>query len=185
MPGMASETVNTIPILIAPNPVLRAKAKPIGKSDDAHVRDACARLGAALTINPCPARGMSSSVHVGLTALAGDGPIDGVLVFPVDLPLVRASTLALVAGALGGRADAWARPVFRGESGHPVVLGSGLLPHIIAAGPAITLRDALRSSGGRPVDVECDDPGVTESIDLPDQLRAAERALAVAGSTKA
>ena len=38
----------TIPILIAPNPVLKAKAKPVAKADDEAVRDLAERMLAAM-----------------------------------------------------------------------------------------------------------------------------------------
>jgi peptide deformylase len=48
MPGMTSDNPDLIPILIAPNPILRAKAKPIGKADDEVVRDLAAKMLASM-----------------------------------------------------------------------------------------------------------------------------------------
>ena len=38
----------TIPILIAPNPILRAKSRPVGKSDEDHVRDLADKMLASM-----------------------------------------------------------------------------------------------------------------------------------------
>ena len=52
MPLMSDTALATIPILIAPNPILKAKAKLIAKADDAVVRDLAAKMLAAMYIAP-------------------------------------------------------------------------------------------------------------------------------------
>jgi peptide deformylase len=52
MPGMSSTVPDTIPILIAPNPILKAKAKPVGKADDAVIRDLAAKMLASMYLAP-------------------------------------------------------------------------------------------------------------------------------------
>jgi len=48
MRTMLATAPDTIPILIAPNPLLKAKARPVGRSDDAAIRDLAAKMLAAL-----------------------------------------------------------------------------------------------------------------------------------------
>jgi CTP:molybdopterin cytidylyltransferase MocA len=147
----------------------------VGSPDDPRIAGACCGLDVDLTINPDPSRGMCSSVHAGLERLALASPT-GVMVFPVDVPLVRPQTLACLGETLASRPDAWARPVFRGRSGHPVVLGLRVAREIVALGPSLPLREALRRSLAERVDVGCDDPGTVADIDLPEHLQAARRA---------
>jgi peptide deformylase len=52
MPGMSSSAPDTIPILIAPNPILKARAKPVGKADDAVIRDLAAKMLASMYLAP-------------------------------------------------------------------------------------------------------------------------------------
>jgi peptide deformylase len=52
MRGMPSLAPDTIPILIAPNPILKAKAKPVAKADDAAVRDLAAKMLASMYLAP-------------------------------------------------------------------------------------------------------------------------------------
>lgn len=52
MPTMSTNTYDTIPILIAPNPILKAKAKPIGKADDDAVRGLAAKMLASMYVAP-------------------------------------------------------------------------------------------------------------------------------------
>jgi peptide deformylase len=43
---------DTIPILIAPDPILKAKAKPIGRADDDTIRDLAAKMLASMYLAP-------------------------------------------------------------------------------------------------------------------------------------
>jgi molybdenum cofactor cytidylyltransferase len=147
----------------------------VGSVHDPHIVSACERLGVSFTANEAPERGMSSSVYAGLKATLSDDSHDGVLVFPVDVPLVRGETVRLLARALSETTDIWARPVFRGENGHPVGLGSALVPRLLTMTEPAPLRDALRALGARAVDIACDDAGVVADIDLPEHLEAARR----------
>ena len=52
MRGMSSHAPDTIPILIAPNPILKAKARPVAKADDAAVRDLAAKMLASMYLAP-------------------------------------------------------------------------------------------------------------------------------------
>ncbi len=129
-------------------------------------------------MNPDPQRGMSSSVHVGLATAQDDGLPGGVFVFPVDVPLVHARTIRLLGRALDRGPDVWVRPVFRGECGHPVALGSGVVSAILSLGATLPLRDALQIVRARRVDLDCDDVGVVTDIDTPEQLASAGAILA-------
>jgi molybdenum cofactor cytidylyltransferase len=145
----------------------------VGSTHDPSIRAASLTLGTRLVLNPEPERGMSSSVHVGLCQALEDDSVEGVLVMPVDLPLVRVTTLRLLAGSVTADGTAMcARPVFGGTSGHPIALSRELALTVVAGDPATPLRDALL--GARTVDVACDDPGVLHDIDRPEDL---ERAL--------
>ncbi len=147
----------------------------VGSAEDALIEAACHRVGARLVVNVDPSRGMSSSVHAGLEAvsIARVRAAASVVVYPVDLPLVRTGTVALVAGASVSRPDAWARPCVDGSTGHPIALGARLLPRVLEAGPTAPLRDVLRAIDAPCVDVVCDDRGVLVDIDDPGALAAA------------
>ena len=46
--GIRTTAPSTIPILIAPNPVLKAKARPVSRADDGLIRDLSAQMFAAM-----------------------------------------------------------------------------------------------------------------------------------------
>ena len=147
----------------------------VGSVEDRLIEGACAALGASLAVNIDPARGMSSSVHVGLAATFGSGVsgvLSGVMIFPVDVPLVRPATVRAIAEGLRAGNDVWARPVFEGAHGHPIAIGPGLIPKLMAMGDDVPLREALRQLGASAVDVSCLDRGVVADIDLPKDLEA-------------
>ena len=152
--------------------------------------------GATILTNSDPARGMLSSVKIGLTALDG---CEGIVVFPVDHPEVAARTVrALIrefresvaeAGALhrkrtdgsravaaGGRdverpgdtPPAVVKPVWDGRSGHPVLIGAALFPGVRAAADDETLRGIIASSGLPVRSLAVEDPGIVRNINTPE-----------------
>jgi peptide deformylase len=52
MRPMLATAPDTIPILIAPNPILKAKAKPVGKVDEFAIRDLAAKMLASMYVAP-------------------------------------------------------------------------------------------------------------------------------------
>ena len=147
----------------------------VGSALDSRIAAACTQLQARLVVNEDPSRGMSSSVHVGLldVASASGGDAPAVVVFPVDFPLVLGSTLRDLRLAALLHPETWSRPCFKGESGHPVVLGANLASHVRTKGPHEPLREVLRVWSIPPVDVECEDRGIVLDIDEPGDLVAA------------
>ncbi|MBI2839492.1 MAG: nucleotidyltransferase family protein [Acidobacteria bacterium] len=112
-------------------------------------------------------RGQTSSLKAGLTAIPSDS--DGILLFPVDCPLVRPETIRLL--ALTSRPIAV--PVYGGRRGHPARFSSATLHELRAlhdSQPAhvIVHRDPLRVE-----EVMVDDPGVVTRLNTPEQYVAA------------
>lgn len=140
----------------------------VGSPTDAKMQAACTTLATRLVVNPEPELGMTSSVHVGLRAAQTD-LVGGVLVFPVDHPLIRAGTLTSLIAAL--REDACVRPLRAGRHGHPILLGAAILPRLLALGPETPLRDSLQTIGAHGIDVPCDDDATLDGVNTPTELR--------------
>lgn len=139
----------------------------VGSALDTTMAAACSALSVELLLNPQPERGMSSSVQLGLRAAQREGP-RGVVVFPVDLPLVSARTLTSLIAALHD--DACVRPLHAGRHGHPIVLGTNLAAKLVAVDASIPLRDALDAVGALMIDVPCDDPATLDDVNTPADL---------------
>lgn len=127
-------------------------------------------------VNPDPARGMFSSIQVGLNAIAdGSGPI---LVLPADMPFVQSSTATLVRDECLRR-QATVVPTFNGERGHPMAIPAALRRPLAETAPGLSLKDALQVLGATRVSVPVSDPGVLRDVDVPSDLADTE-----AGTTR-
>jgi molybdenum cofactor cytidylyltransferase len=124
-----------------------------------------ASAGADAVPNPDPDRGQLSSLLAGLDAVDRPG-VDGVLVTLVDVPLVRATTVA----ALLARAAVSPAPILRvacrGAHGHPVIFTRPVFAALRAADPAAGARPVMRAFTVE--NVEVDDPGILRDVDTPD-----------------
>lgn len=110
----------------------------------AEVRAESSRLGLKTTHNPDFESGMFSSVRAGLGALSPD--LEAAFVLPVDIPLVRLSTLRQMLERLerlpNGVVEVFT-PWFRGEPGHPPLLRSAAVARVLEAPAGESLRTVL------------------------------------------
>jgi molybdenum cofactor cytidylyltransferase len=89
-----------------------------------------------------------------------------ILVVPVDMPLVRASTVRRLIEAFGGSQAPILRAVCGGRHGHPVIFSRAVFEDLRRADPAVGARAVVRAHGA--VDIEVHDRGVLEDVDTPE-----------------
>lgn len=143
--------------------------------DADRVRREIPSADATVVVNPDYASGMSTSLRVGLRALAPTA--EAFFAVLADQPFVASATLdALIAR----RAEADAKiviPVFRGVRGNPVLVDCSLTREV----EAITGDQGCRAIfGNHPeeiLEVPVNDPGVVLDMDTPEQLARVERAI--------
>lgn len=148
---------------------------------DAKVEDVAVVLGAdASSIEaavPLPARvvrhdgwarGRSSSIKAGIAALPAGLPV---LVWPVDHPAVRASTVRALVSSKG----AIRVPVYQGKRGHPAWFEAALRDELLALGDDEPLHNVIHRAPERVREVPVDDPGILWNVDSPDDLKKIER----------
>ncbi|MFN0149078.1 MAG: NTP transferase domain-containing protein [bacterium] len=146
---------------------------------DAHaVAAIVAARGATLVVNPAPERGMLSSIHACLDAIATD-PLgrgaDALLVAPVDCPHVSAATIgALIAEFARTRAPIVV-PCYRGRRGHPVIFSRALFGELAAAPLDIGARAVVRAHARDRIEFDVDDPAVLDDFDHPRDLPSRAR----------
>lgn len=159
-------------------PIVVAVAPPHGDE----IRAALLPLpGLRWAWNPAPELGMLSSVQAALPALSCEPRLRGVLVWPVDIPLVEPGTVrAILAAALPSPASdqppGLVVPTYAGRGGHPLWLPQPLFSAALALDPALGLR-ALREH--HPVlRLPVDDAEILRDLDAPADVAqaAAERA---------
>ncbi|WP_370674591.1 DVU_1551 family NTP transferase [Pleomorphomonas sp. PLEO] len=125
--------------------------------------------GAVAVFNAAFAEGMMSSIKAGIAALPET--VEGAMILPVDIPLVRAGTLAQIARSVGEGEAFVLRPTFRGQSGHPPFIRRQLFAEILAAPAEVTLRDILERHQRHAQSIPVIDSGVLRDMDYSDDYR--------------
>jgi molybdenum cofactor cytidylyltransferase len=130
-----------------------------------------AAAGLPTAENPCPERGMLSSIQAGLDALGGGEALarrgEVLLVCPADLPALRASTVRALLAGMHTAGAPLVLPRHRGRNGHPLAIAPHLLPEIAHLDPAIGLRQLRDRHAARLLALEVDDPGCVADVDTP------------------
>lgn len=117
--------------------------------------------------NPDPDRGMGSSARELARAVP---PGAALLIWPVDTPAVRADTVRALIETARARPGQVVTPTYDELDGHPPLLPPELVAALRGIGDGERLDRFIALRGGRPVEVNRDDPGVARDIDLPGDL---------------
>jgi CTP:molybdopterin cytidylyltransferase MocA len=146
----------------------------IGRPDDRDLIDAVLQpaISARFVANPNHERGQITSIVCALNAIDHPG-VGGLLVIPVDMPLVKAQTFAAVLQAAAAHPRTIVRAAHRGRHGHPVVFDRGSFDALRHADPATGAKAVLRDRADRMVNVEVSDAGVLTDIDTVEDYVAA------------
>jgi molybdenum cofactor cytidylyltransferase len=150
--------------------VLEVKTRVVVLGPDApRIQPALAGHDFMLIENPEPETGPIASLRGALRALRPLQP-SAVLVWPVDLPHVRVSTVERVIEAHRRTDEQIVLPTFAERRGHPVIWGSGLFAELLESveaaqeGARAVLHEHEREVLGVPVD----DPAVVDQVNTPE-----------------
>ena len=121
--------------------------------------------------NPDPSRGQLSSLWAGLEA-AIRSDLEGVLVTPVDIPMVRTTTIRQVAEAWARTHAPIVRPVVGERHGHPVLFDRVTFDALREAPLTEGARVVVHANADRVVNVAVDDEGCLVDIDTPADYEA-------------
>jgi len=128
--------------------------------------------GCCVAVNPDPARGLSSSLRLGLASVSDEAV--GALILHADMPAISSETIRAVLAAAQDGAKI-AAPVHRGIRGFPVYFDracvADLTPLLIGDRGA---RDYITTHAEDLVRVEVDDPGCILDLDTPADLARVE-----------
>jgi len=141
----------------------------VGRPEDDALRAEVDELGAPVRFieNPHAASGQLSSVVAGVNAVDHPGT-RGVLITPVDVPLVRETSVAAVIAAFVSTGGPIVRATSGGRHGHPVLFAHALFSELRRADPSIGAKAVLRAHEPEIVNVEVADPGVVQDVDVPE-----------------
>ena len=135
------------------------------------------RRGVDVVVNPDPGAGMLSSIHCGLRALPHG--LQGVLVWPVDHPLVGRATVVAMIDALRSSGAPIVVPTHDGRRGHPVLFSARVLPELLEADASRGAVAVVKAHDDR-LELPVPDRGVLCDIDSPEDY---ERLVSTLGET--
>jgi molybdenum cofactor cytidylyltransferase len=145
----------------------------VGRPDDRALRDEVAAMPgpARFVENPRADAGQLTSLVAGLEAADVPGT-RGLLVTPVDAPLVAPATVAALLAVFASTGAPVVRAVHGGRHGHPVVFSRSVFESLRRADPAVGAKAVLRAHADAIVNVEVDDAGVVADVDTVADYRA-------------
>jgi CTP:molybdopterin cytidylyltransferase MocA len=113
-------------------------------------------------------RGQLTSVVAAVNTVDRPG-IRGLLVIPVDMPLVRVETVRRLVDAFAASPGSIVRAAYGGRHGHPVIFDRESFDALRHADPAVGAKSVLQAHASRVVNVEADDEGVLTDVDSLEQ----------------
>jgi molybdenum cofactor cytidylyltransferase len=143
----------------------------VGRSDDVRLQAEVDSAGARLVSNPdADEGGQLSSLLAGLRKVDRPG-VRGVMVIPVDAPMVMADTIARLIAVFTETSGPIIRARYRGRNGHPVIFSRSLFEELRHASPDAGAKAVVRAHQDDIINVDVDDPGVVGDIDTPEDYR--------------
>jgi molybdenum cofactor cytidylyltransferase len=118
-------------------------------------------------------RGMFTSIRAGVAALAAD--VEACFILPVDIPLVRPSTLRAMAAWFARDTARVVYPVFGGRRGHPPLVARALLEEALAADAAGPLSALLGAHEHEARDLPVIDEAIHMDMDVEADYAALEK----------
>lgn len=145
----------------------------IGRPEDQALMRSVERLSARTQFvsNPHYALGQLTSVVAAIHAVDHPG-VQGLLVLPVDMPLVRVPTIEALLEAYARSRSSIVRPARRGRHGHPVIFDRSSFEALRRADPATGAKSVVHDPARAVLNVEVEDDGVLTDIDSVDDYVA-------------
>jgi molybdenum cofactor cytidylyltransferase len=137
----------------------------------AEVIRAIAKLDSSVVvINPEWEQGQLSSVNAGLRSLVGIDA-DGIVLCPVDHPLVSARMLSELVERFYENKKAIVLPTYNGRRGHPVIFSNELFGELLTAPADKGARAVVWAHAADILEIPTDEEGVVLNINDPDMLK--------------
>ncbi len=130
--------------------------------------------GASLVVNPDPERGQFSSLRTGLQEVLNRGQ-DAALITLVDRPPAKPATIDALDEAFDrafGQGKWAAVPEYRGNHGHPILIGREMIEAFLKAPPSSSAREVQHAHQEKIIYVPVEDPRIVANVDTPEQYAA-------------
>ncbi len=125
-----------------------------------------------IVVNADWPKGQLSSIQAAIRSLPVAGT-EGILVCPVDHPLVSAHLVGALIAAFDEGGKVIVLPKHRGRRGHPVIFGAGLYEELLAAPVTVGARQVVWDHAAEVVEVETEEEGVILNLNDPETVRKA------------
>ena len=126
----------------------------------------------ATVVNSKWQQGQLSSIQAGVRSLPA-GETGGMILCPVDHPLISADLVARLIAAFDASGKQIALPKYRGRRGHPLIFRSSLYDELLVASPEIGARQAVWAHSADILEMETNVEGVVLNLNDPETLKRA------------
>ena len=134
---------------------------------------AAAKLDPSVVVlNPDWEQGQLSSICAGLRSLEGIDT-DGMVLCPVDHPLVSARLVSELVEHFYAAGKAIVLPTYKGRRGHPAIFSRALYGELLAAPADMGARAVVWAHAADVLEVPTDEEGVVLNLNDPDMLKRA------------
>ena len=114
-------------------------------------------------------KGQLSSICAGIRSLEGT-PTDGIVLCPVDHPLVSARVVHDLVDRFYAEGKAIVVPTYEGRRGHPAIFSSRLYPELLAAPEDKGARAVVWAHAADVLEMSTDEEGVVLNLNDPQML---------------
>jgi len=121
-------------------------------------------------------RGQLSSIQAAIRSLPA-GITEGLLLCPVDHPLVSAGLVAQLIAAFDTGKKSIVLPTYHGRRGHPVIFRASLYEELLAASPEIGARQVVWAHPDSVLEVPTDEEAVILNLNDPETFKKAMRGI--------
>jgi molybdenum cofactor cytidylyltransferase len=143
----------------------------LGANADA-IRAKLNPVSAKIILNPDWPKGQLSSIQSAIRNLPPNAT-EGLIICPVDHPLVSADLVAQLIRAFDESAKLVILPKYHGRRGHPVIFRASLYDELLAAPPDVGARQVVWDNATEVAEAETEEEGVILNLNDPETLSKA------------
>jgi molybdenum cofactor cytidylyltransferase len=136
------------------------------------IRDKLQLDAAWIVVNGEWGKGQLSSIQAAVRSLPA-GQTEGMILCPVDHPLVSAKLVSQLIEEFDSAGKAVVLPTYRGRRGHPVIFRATLYDELLRATPEIGARQVVWAHADDISEVPTEEQGVILNLNDPETLRKA------------
>jgi molybdenum cofactor cytidylyltransferase len=125
-----------------------------------------------IVVNADWVTGQLSSIQAAIRSLPAGGT-EGILVCPVDHPLVSAHLVEQLIAAFGAGGKLIVLPKHHGRRGHPVLFNAAVYEELLGASLEVGAREVVWNHAAEVTEVETEEEGVILNLNDPETVRKA------------